>query len=182
MAALRDELADGGLGVNEGVDASSSDEDVVGTDADDAEGVDSPGENDSPAEDSNQESVARDEVDKGDPGADSTLEGNTTGRRDEDEEGEIQESETGDIAMDLGSDSDSDQGGTVDEGLEAAKRELLARLGASGAEQELDTQEDGATLRLRMNMRATLNMILTVAGEFYGQRDLLEFREPFVGM
>ncbi|KAH0593731.1 hypothetical protein MHUMG1_08482 [Metarhizium humberi] len=182
MAALRDELADGGLGVNEGVDASSSDEDVVGTDADDAEGEDSPGENDSPAEDSNQESVARDEVDKGDPGADSTLEGNATGKRGEDEEGEIQESETGDVAMDLGSDSDSDQGGAVDESLEAAKRELLARLGASGAEQELDTQDNDATLRLRMNMRATLNMILTVAGEFYGQRDLLEFREPFVGM
>ncbi|KAB5562866.1 hypothetical protein GE09DRAFT_1110073 [Coniochaeta sp. 2T2.1] len=29
------------------------------------------------------------------------------------------------------------------------------------------------------NMRATVNMILTVAGEFYGQRDLLAFREPF---
>lgn len=31
----------------------------------------------------------------------------------------------------------------------------------------------------QINMRATLNMILTVAGEFYGQRDLLEFRDPF---
>ncbi|KUI63966.1 hypothetical protein VM1G_10741 [Cytospora mali] len=37
-------------------------------------------------------------------------------------------------------------------------------------------------VRARMNMRATLNMILTVAGEFYGQRDLLEFREPFEGL
>ncbi|EFY87093.1 hypothetical protein J3459_013986 [Metarhizium acridum] len=182
MAALRDELADGELGVNEGVDASSSDEDVVGTDADDVESTDSPGENDGPAEDLNQESVAGDEADKGDPGVNSTLEGSATGNRDEDEEGEIQESETGDVAMDLDSDSDSDQGGAVDESLEAAKRELLARLDASDAEQELDTQEDNATLRLRMNMRATLNMILTVAGEFYGQRDLLEFREPFVGM
>lgn len=33
--------------------------------------------------------------------------------------------------------------------------------------------------RLELNMRVTLNMILTVAGEFYGQRDLLEFRNPF---
>lgn len=37
-------------------------------------------------------------------------------------------------------------------------------------------------VRARMNMRATLNMILTVAGEFYGQRDLLEFRDPFHGI
>ncbi|CAN8100759.1 unnamed protein product [Discula destructiva] len=37
-------------------------------------------------------------------------------------------------------------------------------------------------VRSRMNMRATLNMILTVAGEFYGQRDLLEFRDPFHGV
>ncbi|KAK3335433.1 hypothetical protein B0T19DRAFT_406423 [Cercophora scortea] len=33
--------------------------------------------------------------------------------------------------------------------------------------------------RREVNTRATLNMILTVAGEFYGQRDLLEFRDPF---
>ena len=33
--------------------------------------------------------------------------------------------------------------------------------------------------RAQVNLRATLNMILTVAGEFYGQRDLLEFRNPF---
>ncbi|KAB5560213.1 hypothetical protein GE09DRAFT_1116184 [Coniochaeta sp. 2T2.1] len=32
------------------------------------------------------------------------------------------------------------------------------------------------------NMRATVNMILTVAGEFYGQRDLLAFRDPFGGV
>lgn len=37
-------------------------------------------------------------------------------------------------------------------------------------------------VRARMNTRATLNMILTVAGEFYGQRDLLEFRDPFHGV
>lgn len=33
-----------------------------------------------------------------------------------------------------------------------------------------------------VNMRATVNMILTVAGEFYGQRDLLAFRDPFGGV
>ncbi|KAI0487567.1 hypothetical protein F4859DRAFT_525667 [Xylaria cf. heliscus] len=36
--------------------------------------------------------------------------------------------------------------------------------------------------RSQVNERATLNMILTVAGEFYGQRDLLEFRNPFGGL
>ncbi|KAI1323586.1 hypothetical protein F5Y16DRAFT_383239 [Xylariaceae sp. FL0255] len=36
--------------------------------------------------------------------------------------------------------------------------------------------------RSQVNERATLNMILTVAGEFYGQRDLLEFRDPFGGL
>ncbi|KAI1181225.1 hypothetical protein F4777DRAFT_526374 [Nemania sp. FL0916] len=36
--------------------------------------------------------------------------------------------------------------------------------------------------RDQVNERATLNMILTVAGEFYGQRDLLEFRDPFGGL
>ncbi|KAI8624904.1 hypothetical protein F5Y19DRAFT_452226 [Xylariaceae sp. FL1651] len=41
-------------------------------------------------------------------------------------------------------------------------------------QQELD--------RAKVNERATLNMILTVVGEFYGQRDLLEFRDPFGGL
>ncbi|KAH7037619.1 uncharacterized protein B0I36DRAFT_314451 [Microdochium trichocladiopsis] len=40
-------------------------------------------------------------------------------------------------------------------------------------------QQDSAVNAAQMNVRATLNMILTVAGEFYGQRDLLEFRDPF---
>ena len=39
--------------------------------------------------------------------------------------------------------------------------------------------EDEEVARAKANVRATLNMILTVAGEFYGQRDLLEFRDPF---
>ncbi|KAI0595274.1 hypothetical protein F4775DRAFT_382796 [Biscogniauxia sp. FL1348] len=42
-----------------------------------------------------------------------------------------------------------------------------------------EEQESEAACRARINERATLNMILTVAGEFYGQRDLLEFRDPF---
>ncbi|KAI1486042.1 hypothetical protein F5X96DRAFT_657088 [Biscogniauxia mediterranea] len=46
-------------------------------------------------------------------------------------------------------------------------------------EDEEEEQESEAARRARINERATLNMILTVAGEFYGQRDLLEFRDPF---
>ncbi|TGJ83658.1 hypothetical protein E0Z10_g5116 [Xylaria hypoxylon] len=53
----------------------------------------------------------------------------------------------------------------IDEGEEDAEYERY---------QELD--------RTKINERATLNMILTVAGEFYGQRDLLEFRDPFGGL
>ncbi|KAI5860689.1 hypothetical protein GGS23DRAFT_613583 [Durotheca rogersii] len=53
----------------------------------------------------------------------------------------------------------------------------------SATEGEEDIQEKKESLhRARINERATLNMILTVAGEFYGQRDLLEFRDPFGGL
>lgn len=174
MAALRDELEDGQLGVNEAVDASSSDEDVVGVDADYLDDMDSPDENDTPAEEANKDRDGENEV--------------TNDKDGGKEVGEIQESEAGDVAMDIDSGSDTDGDGDAEEGeadedLEAAKRGLLARLAASASDTELevDAQEE-ARMRLRMNMRATLTMILTVAGEFYGQRDLLEFREPFVGM
>lgn len=82
--------------------------------------------------------------------------------------------------------------------MEAAKARLLAALDAYPSEnededdekespkqqKEKDENEDenDKKLRARINMRATLNMILTVAGEFYGQRDLLEFRDPFRGI
>lgn len=81
--------------------------------------------------------------------------------------------------------------------LETAKLRLLAQLnGQAEAGQdapddtnptveqvleplEVAAAEDGPEERAKDNVRATLNMILTVAGEFYGQRDLLEFRDPF---
>ena len=84
--------------------------------------------------------------------------------------------------------------------IAVAKARLLARLEEnSGTQQEeepssaadadaLEDQQNGASnddtaeldeAEARFNMRATLNMILTVAGEFYGQRDMLEFRDPF---
>ncbi|KAK7739020.1 hypothetical protein SLS53_005918 [Cytospora paraplurivora] len=80
----------------------------------------------------------------------------------------------------------------IDDGdFEAAKARLLANLDAldtPGPEEQTADAADSVKepafdpVRARMNMRATLNMILTVAGEFYGQRDLLEFRDPFFGL
>lgn len=75
----------------------------------------------------------------------------------------------------------------VGESIESAKARLLANLDSidgDGEEPEVSdvSPEVSDAARARMNMRATLNMILTVAGEFYGQRDLLEFRDPFHGV
>jgi hypothetical protein len=84
----------------------------------------------------------------------------------------------------------------IEADIAAAKARLLARLEeAPGTEQAEPSPTDADEnqpnennegdiaaadeTRARVNMRATLNMILTVAGEFYGQRDLLEFRDPF---
>lgn len=86
------------------------------------------------------------------------------------EEGEIEEGEVDDsesVAMSLDSTTPSLS-------LEEHKARLLSYIDQSS--------EEDARERARINMRATVNMVLTVAGEVYGQRDLLEFREPFVGM
>ena len=68
---------------------------------------------------------------------------------------------------------------------EEIRRRLLASLDEAGTA-ATDTQADQADgpaapdkVRAEMNRQATLNMILTIAGEFYGQRDLLPFRSPF---
>ncbi|KAF2965579.1 hypothetical protein GQX73_g7979 [Xylaria multiplex] len=50
------------------------------------------------------------------------------------------------------------------------------------SEEDADDERYRELDRAKINERATLNMILTVAGEFYGQRDLLEFRDPFGGL
>lgn len=104
-------------------------------------------------------------------------------------------------------DSDGDQGKvstttqTQEESaadIEAAKARLLAQLDTQDEEQpdpsecnsniasstlpapgETSTDLNDKATRANANLRATLNIILTVAGEFYGQRDLLEFRDPF---
>ncbi|KAK3298562.1 uncharacterized protein B0H64DRAFT_385506 [Chaetomium fimeti] len=120
------------------------------------------------------------------------------------DDGKDQDGET-DMDVDEGEVTDDEPPATADNkdigaDIAAAKARLLARLEeSSGTQQEeessaaasVDTPEhqqndasDGETATLgeaeaRVNMRATLNMVLTVAGEFYGQRDLLEFRDPF---
>jgi hypothetical protein len=101
----------------------------------------------------------------------------------------------GEVDMDLddGEVSDASSGPRdIQADIAAAKARLLARLeepdtmdilaesngkgqAATDNHKKAPSEED----RARINARATLNMILTVAGEFYGQRDLLEFRDPF---
>lgn len=162
MAALREELADGGLGVNDAVDASSSDEDVVAAETTFTEEY--------PDTDAEESGATV-------PDADSKKKVNGETQPVEDEADEPMDLETnrGDVDADEGEITDKEQK------LEAAKQGLLAALEHTDSEDE-DNEQAAARERSRMNMRATLNMILTVAGEFYGQRDLLEFREPFVGM
>ncbi len=103
-----------------------------------------------------------------------------------------------DMDLDDGEVSDDDNataaGGNKDiaDEIAAAKARLLARLEKApethqeepaGADQHNPASEEEHAVfdeaQARANTRATLNMILTVAGEFYGQRDLLEFRDPF---
>ncbi|KAK0730006.1 hypothetical protein B0H67DRAFT_560480 [Lasiosphaeris hirsuta] len=106
----------------------------------------------------------------------------------EDEEGEV------DMDIDDGEVSDESASRDIQADIAAAKARLLSQLenpkiddkppiNAMGEGRVADNEHDEQTTfdekRSRINVRATLNMILTVAGEFYGQRDLLEFRDPF---
>ncbi|RKU45535.1 hypothetical protein DL546_004463 [Coniochaeta pulveracea] len=73
----------------------------------------------------------------------------------------------------------------ISNALAAAKERLLASLGDSDTPNEplsssgTAQRREAELMEERFNMRTTVNMILTVAGEFYGQRDLLQFRAPF---
>lgn len=96
------------------------------------------------------------------------------------EDGEI--SDDGDVPMDLASNASSVAGDDPEGNLEDAKARLLAQVDAAAAEDELLTAEEERQRDARMNVRATVNMILTIVGEAYGQRDLLEFRDPFIGI
>ncbi|KAF4450683.1 hypothetical protein F53441_6224 [Fusarium austroafricanum] len=177
MATLREELAEGGLGAHEAVDGSSSDEEVMADPEDlEVEGAISPGQD----EDDSTPPETDQEAEKTTKAAEDTT---VSPPKSDAEEGEIDEDDE-DVAMDI---SDSEGEGEVtqapQENLQAAKERLLAQINNGAAsEDEEDAEKEVAKQRLRANLRATINMILTVAGEFYGQRDLLEFREPFVGM
>jgi len=118
-------------------------------------------------------------------------------------DGDTNENDENDGEMDMDIDDgevsdDSDSAATpanipkdVQADITAAKARLLAQLEenteaqADATELAVGGKEEAAPTpafdesRSRLNMRATLNMILTVAGELYGQRDLLEFRDPF---
>lgn len=62
--------------------------------------------------------------------------------------------------------------------LEAAKARLQARL--QGNDESTETPSSSDEEYLMKQTRALLDMIITVVGEFYGQRDLLEAREVWV--
>ncbi|TVY47462.1 hypothetical protein LOCC1_G002216 [Lachnellula occidentalis] len=59
--------------------------------------------------------------------------------------------------------------------LAAAKARLLGNL-ESTEDGSTETSEGVSAGKSKWNTRATVDMIITVAGEVYGQRDLLEFR------
>ncbi|PNY27497.1 Uncharacterized protein TCAP_02577 [Tolypocladium capitatum] len=181
MAALRDELEDDMLGVNESVDASSGGDNDDDSAATDARAGQDPGCYGSEP----QENPAQDVVSQENPTGEDVPEEQAGAEPDQGGQVDEGNGDNESVAMDLASDSDEGEAKEDDDtALEAAKKAFLSRLedAAAGNEQHEEDPQEAARLRLRMNMRATLNMILTVAGEFYGQRDLLEFREPFVGM
>ncbi|KAL4921016.1 hypothetical protein BDW62DRAFT_208729 [Aspergillus aurantiobrunneus] len=75
------------------------------------------------------------------------------------------------------------------EELEHAKARLQARISTAGTEQipqenvEVDPQseDDAMGVDVGTQTRAMLDMIITIVGEYYGQRDLLEARESWAG-
>lgn len=187
MAALREEIAEGGgdLGVNDGVDESEEDEAVV----QEYEGEEAYSEGEENKTEGDGDVTAPGPGRNADTGGDPLPEKAAEDTAEEKEEGEAveegEEPEDDDIPMDL-EDEGEVQDEAQDEDLEAAKARLLAQVSQAGAASSQGSVagdgDEEATLRARMNMRATINMMLTVAGEFYGQRDLLEFRDPFTAM
>ena len=80
-----------------------------------------------------------------------------------------------------------DEGELPSEDLAAAKARILQALNNAKAEeiiQDAEIREEEAALAAqktaaKWNTKATVDMIITVAGETYGQRDLLEFRQTW---
>ncbi|KAJ5523140.1 hypothetical protein N7513_012684 [Penicillium frequentans] len=73
-------------------------------------------------------------------------------------------------------DADADMSDAIDSELEAAKARLQAKVQGS-AEDEPAIADQGGVAK---QTRALLDMIITVTGEFFGQRDLLDSREVWV--
>jgi hypothetical protein len=80
-----------------------------------------------------------------------------------------------------------EDGEAPSEDLAAAKVRILQALKTANTEdstQEAEIHDEEAALAAqrtaaRWNTKATVDMIITVAGEIYGQRDLLEFRQTW---
>ncbi|CAK7273078.1 hypothetical protein SEPCBS57363_005471 [Sporothrix epigloea] len=75
-----------------------------------------------------------------------------------------------------------------DVSMDARSESAVGDPGESGTENQINGQEDGEDAIQQqdaddqddeINQRATLEMVLTVVGEFYGQRDLLAFQTPW---
>lgn len=176
MAALREEVEGGGRPSSEDDGLEGGQEDWDG----EAEALDDDGrEASAPAQESVEQAVpvANDEPAPVQPSSDPPARSSSTAptsvpdadvdKAEQMEDGEIDES----APMDIDSD------------VESAKTRLLAKLnnhtsGGYDADQAAE-EPPFDPARARMNMRATLNMILTVVGQLYGQLDLLEFRDPF---
>ncbi|KAK2048367.1 hypothetical protein LZ31DRAFT_591659 [Colletotrichum somersetense] len=195
MAALRDALEGEGmdLGVHDAVDESSDDEDALREmEVEERDGAGVTGNTAETLSTGYEPPPAA--VKPEEPGpipTEHTEDGEVEdGEIDGDDNGDDQKSEP----MDVSEDGEVAEEPAPAETLEEARARLIAQLDtaaedapseAPSGEQpvaEAEDEEMADQLRARMNMRATLNMILTVAGEFYGQRDLLEFRDPFTGM
>lgn len=201
LAALRDELEEGGLGIHDRLDASGDGSDVgdktaAAADNDDDNYADAEKNGEKGESHPSQAEVhaieAADDAEDGTGPAPSPhqvtpkahLDTAEPGNGDGAQEGSDSNSCSGSVAMEMASDSAEEE-----EALEKAKRAMLLRLeDAAGGDKDTAPPDDGhdevARLRLRqrINRRATLIMLLTITGDFYGQRDLLEFREPFTGL
>lgn len=178
MAELRREVEDGDVD-DDGLEGDE--EDWAG----EGEVVDDEEDNSTPAKKKYQATPAEDHREQETPvqaSSDPVRSSSTAPTSIPDAKDEAGEMEDGEV--DESAPMDIDDGGDV----ESAKARLLANLAALDAYESGSKTADQAEepafdpVRARMNMRATLNMILTVAGEFYGQRDLLEFRDPFHGL
>ncbi|RAL10387.1 uncharacterized protein BO97DRAFT_479403 [Aspergillus homomorphus CBS 101889] len=113
---------------------------------------------------------------------------------DAEDEGGEREGEDGDngIEVDLemrDADGDADAGAEADapqaeaDELEAAKARLQAKIdGGDGAADEAQNEhtdeQTGGASEVTLQIRAMLDMIITIVGEYYGQLDLLKAREP----